>query len=126
MPLSLVWDPRSGLAICELCHARHTSAFRRIPRSCLTAANWAFINELGLDWWIARYYPGHAPTHPVSVGGDDGEERKRQRQLVDPETGQRVSIEDMEPVAVLGASLTGTESSSPSISARSTSSLTRR
>jgi hypothetical protein len=62
---SLVWDSRSGLAICERCHTRHTSAFRRIPRSCLSVANWAFINELGLDWWIARYYPGHAHPQPV-------------------------------------------------------------
>jgi hypothetical protein len=29
-------------------------------------------------------------------------------QLVDPETGERVSIEDMEPNEVLGAALTGT------------------
>ena len=28
---------------------------------------------------------------------------------MDPETGDKVSIEDMEPAAVLGASLTGTE-----------------
>lgn len=30
-------------------------------------------------------------------------------QLVDPETGEKVSIEDMNPEAVLGASLTGTQ-----------------
>lgn len=30
-------------------------------------------------------------------------------QLVDPETGENISIEDMESQAVLGASLTGTE-----------------
>jgi hypothetical protein len=30
-------------------------------------------------------------------------------QLVDPDTGERISIEDMPPEVVLGASLTGTE-----------------
>lgn len=55
--LDLIYDARGGMVLCDLDHARHTNAFKRVPRSKLTPANWAFIRELKLNWWVERYYP---------------------------------------------------------------------
>lgn len=63
----LLWDVRGGMACCERCHSRHTTATDRLPRSLLTAANWAFINELELAWWVETRYPSVTP--PEAAGG---------------------------------------------------------
>ena len=56
-PLALIYDQRNGMVLCELDHARHTGAFQRVPRSKLSPANWAFADELGITWWVERFYP---------------------------------------------------------------------
>lgn len=52
-----VWDARNGMAACEECHARHTNAFRRIPRYLVSSAAWSFAEELNLTHIIEREYP---------------------------------------------------------------------
>jgi hypothetical protein len=55
-----VYDPRNACPICprwEPCHGDHTSAMRRIPRSCLPASVEEFATELGLESRLERTYP---------------------------------------------------------------------
>jgi len=100
IPLAeLIYDPDGGMACCELCHSRHTSAFRRIPRSKLTAANWRFINRLDLDWWVMKYYPANAQK----------DENHVHLRLLQPEVHARPSSQQVEKTAVL---LTGLRSAS--------------
>lgn len=53
----LRWDQRNFMPLCQRHHSRHTGAFQRVPRHLLSAANWAFARELGLEWYLERYYP---------------------------------------------------------------------
>lgn len=55
--LVLLWDKRNGLAVCRDCHAAHTSAKKRIPRSCIPLPALEFAAELGLTYIIERDYP---------------------------------------------------------------------
>jgi cytochrome c553 len=54
--LEHVYDARNALAVCEDCHAKHTSAMERIPRRCLRPENEQFAKELGLEHLLDRYY----------------------------------------------------------------------
>jgi hypothetical protein len=61
-PGTLVWDPANGIALCseqteERCHARHTLAVRRVPRSRLPNRALRFAAKLGLSHVIERHYP---------------------------------------------------------------------
>jgi hypothetical protein len=42
----LVWNERNGVALCVACHARHTSGFRKVPRSKVPLKVWPFIQEV--------------------------------------------------------------------------------
>lgn len=42
----LLCDPRNGIALCRLHHARHELAYQRVPRSLLPAAAFAFAREI--------------------------------------------------------------------------------
>jgi hypothetical protein len=48
------------VGVCVECHARHESAFRRIPRSALPAVTLALAEREGLTWYIDRTYPWEA------------------------------------------------------------------
>jgi hypothetical protein len=50
-------DRRNRLAVCEHRHEQHTSGFRPIPRRLLPGSVFEFAAELGLGWWLDRYYP---------------------------------------------------------------------
>jgi hypothetical protein len=52
-----LWDARNGIPLCAVCHQRHETAFRRVPRRVLPAAALAFADELGVAHLIERYYP---------------------------------------------------------------------
>ena len=58
----LLWNPDNGLLLCaepapNRCHNRHTLAVKRIPRSCLRAANEDFAERIGMGWVLDRFYP---------------------------------------------------------------------
>lgn len=54
----LLWDFRNGLPVCQRCHSRHTSAYKRIPLALVTRKHRQFARELGLEHLIeARYAP---------------------------------------------------------------------
>jgi 5-methylcytosine-specific restriction endonuclease McrA len=57
----LLWDPRNGVALCQRCHERHTTAFSRLSRAKLPKRVWAFALELnamatrqGKEWATVR------------------------------------------------------------------------
>lgn len=56
-PAKLLWDPRSGMALCRRCHERHTNAVARVPRDLVPAAAEDFVREYGLEWRLERDYP---------------------------------------------------------------------
>jgi 5-methylcytosine-specific restriction endonuclease McrA len=53
----VLWDLRNALVLCPLCHERHTSAFKRIPREKLRIENIDFALELDHGWYLDRMYP---------------------------------------------------------------------
>lgn len=54
----VLWDRRNRAWVCQQpCHANHTSAHRRIPRSRLPASAIEFAKEYGLLYVIDRQYP---------------------------------------------------------------------
>lgn len=52
----LLWDPRNRLRVDYRTHRRHTAAVERIPLAALTKAHLEFAAEIGLTWWIERFY----------------------------------------------------------------------
>ena len=62
-PRALIYSEAAGIALCQRCHARHTSATQRIPLSKLSPANLRFADALGLRWWIERFYPTPEGAH---------------------------------------------------------------
>jgi hypothetical protein len=61
-PLDVLYDTRNAMVLCEdpapdACHSGHTSAMRRIPRSALSAENWEFAREHGLEYVLEAEYP---------------------------------------------------------------------
>lgn len=66
-PGSLVWDPANGMPLCsdareQRCHARHTLAVKRVPRSRVPAPALRFAEGLGLTHIIERHYPDNSPV----------------------------------------------------------------
>lgn len=53
---ALFWDPRNAVALDEVCHQRHTNAYRRVPRYVLPAHVFEFVRDLD-----ARYDDGRQP-----------------------------------------------------------------
>ena len=51
-----LWDPRNRLAICADCHANHHNASHRLPLPPRSHPVWGFAKDLGLEWWLLRYY----------------------------------------------------------------------
>lgn len=51
------WDTRNGLCLCELHHVRHERRLQAVPRSLLPEGAFAFAGEMGLGWWLERFYP---------------------------------------------------------------------
>lgn len=45
-----LWDPRNGIALCRLHHARHELAYQRVPRALLPAAAFEFAAEIGAEF----------------------------------------------------------------------------
>lgn len=63
--LHLVWDTRNRLPLCaepapNRCHDRHTCAFKRVPLAILPEAAWEFAREIGLEWYLERFYDEQA------------------------------------------------------------------
>ena len=59
------WDRRIGVTVCERGHRRHHAATERICVDFLPAEVVAFVTELGLDWYLERYYqPSANPEAP--------------------------------------------------------------
>lgn len=52
----LLWDPRNRLRVDNRTHRRHTNAVERIRRDALRPEHLEFAAELGLEWWIERFY----------------------------------------------------------------------
>lgn len=52
-----LWDVRNGIPLCDVCHQRHETAFKRVPRNVLPSAALDFAGEMGVDHLIERYYP---------------------------------------------------------------------
>lgn len=56
------WDLSNSLDLCRLCHARHHSAFKRIPIELVPAAAVAFAEELlGVELATAYFARHYAP-----------------------------------------------------------------
>jgi hypothetical protein len=54
----LIWHPAGGVAVCELCHVRHTRAIRRIRADELPRLSFKFAELIGLSHRVGdRYYP---------------------------------------------------------------------
>lgn len=53
----LLWDPRNGLSLCLSDHARHETAYRRVPRYLLPKVAFDFVHEHGFEPVIERFYP---------------------------------------------------------------------
>lgn len=58
----VVTDPRNGMSLCEKHHRRHTLGFERIPFSALREETITFADELGLVWYLERFYPVMCPA----------------------------------------------------------------
>lgn len=54
-----LWDPRNGIALCRLHHARHELAYQRVPRRLLPPAAWQFAAEIGAEFVLddGNVYP---------------------------------------------------------------------
>lgn len=52
----LASDPRIGVPVTRRVHERHTLAVRRIPRRRLPPSVELVAFELGLEWYLERYY----------------------------------------------------------------------
>jgi predicted restriction endonuclease len=54
-----VWDQRNAMPLCRRHHELHSCAHERVPWSCLSEANWEFVDEAlgeyGRDY-VRRYY----------------------------------------------------------------------
>lgn len=50
-------DKRNRLGVCEHRHEQHTTGHKPIPRWALPASVFEFTEELGLTWYLDRYYP---------------------------------------------------------------------
>lgn len=58
-----VYDARNAVPVCpwwEPCHGSHTSAMHRIKRVMLPESVEEFAAELGVEWYLERYYLGEA------------------------------------------------------------------
>lgn len=55
-----VYEADNALPLCRDCHGRHTNASRRIPIGHLLRVNREFADELGLGWYLDRYYEASA------------------------------------------------------------------
>lgn len=66
---AILWAPENGLALCSVCHARHTSAHARVPREALPDAALRFAEGLG-EWAVARLdreYPAGGPGRALDL-----------------------------------------------------------
>lgn len=66
-----LWNRRIGVTVCELAHRRHHSARERISFEVLPSEVVSFVEELGLGWYLERYYagtPSPEPEKPQSEG----------------------------------------------------------
>ena len=54
----LTGDFRNMVVLCRFHHEQHHSRFRPIPAALLPEEAWEFADELGLTWWVERFYPG--------------------------------------------------------------------
>lgn len=76
-----LWDVRNGIPLCDRCHQRHETAFKRVPRHLIPPAAVAFADELGVGYLIDRYYPEVKRNSPslrirrYRAGGDAVETR---------------------------------------------------
>lgn len=50
------WDRRIGVTLCERAHRRHHSGRERISIDVLPTEVVKFVESLGLDWYLERYY----------------------------------------------------------------------
>lgn len=51
-----VWDPRNGVALTTLEHARHTNRFEVLPLSVLPATVFEFVQQFGFGDYLERHY----------------------------------------------------------------------
>ena len=52
-----LWDVRNGVGACERAHRRHDNHQERWPRERLPGYVLEFAEELGLGWYMERFYP---------------------------------------------------------------------
>jgi len=53
---AFLWDTRNKVDVCERAHAAHHNRSRPIPAELLPDSVWAFAADLGLVWYLERYY----------------------------------------------------------------------
>lgn len=69
------WDPRNAVPVCPwwvdaACHGDHHAWMRRIPRGRLPASVETFADDLGLRWYLDRFYGPRRATGREGPGGD--------------------------------------------------------
>jgi len=62
-----IWDTRMGVAVCERSHIRHTLASSRIRFEDLPASVVEYVQNLGLQWYLDRYYPRTRDTEAADT-----------------------------------------------------------
>lgn len=50
------WAVPNGLVLCEFHHMSHENRSRVIDAALLPSTAWAFARDLGMDWWLERFY----------------------------------------------------------------------
>lgn len=76
----VLWNRRIGVTVCERAHRRHHAATERIPLDVLPEEVVAFVRELGLDWYLDRYY-GSSPRPESLSPPSDGSGHPRRARL---------------------------------------------
>lgn len=52
-----LWDTRNKVDVCTHRHEQITTSSKPLPRRLLPAAVFEFADELGLGWYLDRFYP---------------------------------------------------------------------
>lgn len=65
------WAVPNGLVLCEFHHMSHENRSRVVPAAALSQEAWSFARDLGLDWWLERFYADdNLSRGPVSPWAD--------------------------------------------------------
>ena len=54
---AFLWDVRNKVDVCTFRHEQITTNAKPLPADLLPDAVWAFAADVGLTWWVERFYP---------------------------------------------------------------------